>query len=183
MKKLLFAMASIAILVLSSCGNKTKPSTRVSVWGEGVDTTTVAEIKLSGEKVLVPFKRMESGLAEVQVSLNGVPFNMWWDTGASVTCISLLELEKLAKEKKISLDDYMGPAMSKIADGSTTESAVFTIKEIFIQGKDNKYLILRDVAAMVSPSTQAPLLIGQNVISNLPKHSFNESTGLIEFEQ
>lgn len=176
-------MAGMAILMCASCGNKTKPSTRVSVWGENVDTTTVAEVKLSGEKVLVPFKRTDSGLAEVQVSLNGVPFNMWWDTGASVTCISLLELQKLAKEGKISLDDYVGPAMSKIADGSTTESAVFTIKEIYIHGQDNKYLILKDVAAMVSPSAQAPLLIGQNVISNLPKHSFNESTGVIEFEQ
>lgn len=183
MKKILFAMIGITILMCASCENKKKPSTRVSVWGENVDTATVAEVKLSGEKVLVPFKRTESGLAEVQVSLNGVPFNMWWDTGASVTCISLLELEKLAKEDKISLDDYVGPAMSKIADGSTTESAVFTIKEIYIQGQDNKYLILKDVAAMVSPSAQAPLLIGQNVISNLPKHSFNESTGVIEFEQ
>ena len=90
MKKILFAMAGIAIFACVSCGNKQKPSPRSSVWGENVDTTTVAEVRLSGEKVLVPFKRTESGLAEVQVSLNGVPFNMWWDTGASVTCISLL---------------------------------------------------------------------------------------------
>ena len=183
MKKILFAMAGMAILLCVSCDSKQKPSPRKSVWGENVDTTTVAEVKLSGEKVLVPFKRMESGLAEVQVSLNGVPFNMWWDTGASVTCISLLELQKLAKEDKISLDDYKGPAFSTIADGSTTESAIFTIKEIYIQGQDNKYLILKDVDAMVSPSAKAPLLIGQNVISKLPKHSFNESTGVIEFEK
>ena len=97
-------MAGMSILLCASCGNKQKPSPRSSVWGENVDTTTIAKIKLSGNKVLVPFKRMESGLAEVQVSLNGVPFNMWWDTGASVTCISLLELQKLAKEGKISLD-------------------------------------------------------------------------------
>lgn len=76
MKKILFAMIGIAILMCASCENKKKPSTRVSVWGENV----VTEVKLSGEKVLVPFKRTESGLAEVQVSLNGVPFNMWWDT-------------------------------------------------------------------------------------------------------
>lgn len=183
MKQIMLAMASIAFLMCASCGNNTKPSARVGVWGENVDTTMVSEVKLSGEKVLVPFKRKESGLAEVQVSLNGVPFNMWWDTGASVTCISLLELQKLAKEDKISLDDYKGPALSTIADGSTTESAVFTIKEIYIQGQDNKYLILKDVDAMVSPNAKAPLLIGQNVISNLPKHSFNESIGVIEFEK
>lgn len=182
MKKMILIIVGMVFFMCASCDKKPKPSARVGVWGENVDTSTVAEVKLSGEKVLVPFKRMESGLAEVQVSLNGVPFNMWWDTGASMTCISLLELEKLAKEGKISLDDYVGPAMSKIADGSTTESAVFTIKEIYIQGLDNKYLILKDVAAMVSPNAQAPLLIGQNVIRNLPRHSFNESTGVIEFE-
>lgn len=183
MKKTVFLIAVAAVIACTSCGNKQKPSQRSSVWGEDVSTITVAEVEQSGEQVLVPFKRMESGLAEVQVSLNGVPFNMWWDTGASVTCISLLELQKLAKEDKISLDDYVGPALSQIADGSTTESAIFTIKEIYIQGQDNKYLILKDVAAMVSPSEKAPLLIGQNVISNLPKHSFNESMGLIEFEK
>ena len=183
MKKILFVMVIGAMLICASCSNNKKPKQRSTVWGENVDTSRVADVKLSGDHVLVPFKRMESGLAEVQVSLNGVPFNMWWDTGASVTCISLLELQKLAKEGKISLDDYVGPAMSQIADGTTTESAVFTIKEIYIQGQDNKYLILKDVAAMVSPNAKAPLLIGQNVISNLPKHSFNESTGQIEFEQ
>lgn len=183
MKKILFSMAGIAIMMCILCCSKQKPSNRIDIWGEDVDTTAVKKVTLSGEKVVVPFKRTESGLAEVQVSLNGVPFNMWWDTGASVTCISLLELQKLAKEDKISLDDYKGPALSTIADGSTTESAIFTIKEIYIQGQDNKYLILKDVDAMVSPSVKAPLLIGQNVISNLPKHSFNESTGVIEFEK
>jgi len=182
MKKVLFALTGTVILLCSSCGNSQKPSPRVSVWDNTSDTTTVG-VKLSSEKVFVPFKRLEHGLAEVQVSLNGVPFNMWWDTGASVTCISLLELQKLAKENKISLDDYVGPAMSQIADGSTTESAIFTIKEIYIQGQDNKYLILKDIAAMVSPNVKAPLLIGQNVISNLPKHSFNEADGMIEFEK
>ena len=182
MKKVLFALTGAAILFCSSCGNSQKPSPRVSVWDNNSDTTTVG-VKLSSVKVFVPFKRLENGLAEVQVSLNGVPFNMWWDTGASVTCISLLELQKLAKEDKISLDDYVGPAMSQIADGSTTESAIFTIKEIYIQGQDNKYLILKDIAAMVSPSAKAPLLIGQNVINNLPKHSFNETDGMIEFEK
>lgn len=176
-------MAIGAMMMCVSCHENKNPRERITVWGDGNDTSKVADVKLSGDHVLVPFKRLESGLAEVQVSLNGVPFNMWWDTGASVTCISLLELQKLAKEGQISMDDYVGPALSQIADGSTSESAIFTIKEIYIRGLDDKYLLLRDVAAMVSPNIEAPLLIGQNVINNLPKHSFNESTGQIEFEQ
>ena len=108
---------------------------------------------------------------------------MWWDTGASITCISALELQKLAKEGKITLDDYLGDAVSRLADGSSTEEVVFNIKEIYIQGKDNKYLRLTDVAAIVSANEEAPLLIGQNIISNLPKHRFNDRTGEIEFDR
>ena len=179
MKKVVLMISAILMLMCVSCSKNQKPSQRVIVWSENEDST----VMMNSKKVMVPFKRMESGLAEVQVSLNGVPFNMWWDTGASVTSISLLELQKLAKEEKISLDDYLGNTTSTIADGTTTEEAVFTIKEMYIQGKDNKHLILRDIIATVSPNQEAPLLLGQNVITNLPKHSFNESTGLIEFEQ
>ena len=183
MKKALFVMLAMAIFICSSCSEQQKPSKRIDVWGENVDTTTKAKAKLTGDRVVVPFKRLENGLIEVQVSLNGVPFNMWWDTVASITCISLLELQKLAKEGKIEMEDYVGPAMSEIADGSTTESAMFTIKEIYIQRRDNKFLILEDVVAMVSPNIQAPLLLGQNVISKLPKHTFNENAEIIEFER
>ena len=122
MKQTSLIIALAATVVLTACGGGQKPSKRDNVWGENVDTSVVAKNQVKGEKVLVPFKRINNDLLEVQVSLNGVPFNMWWDTGASVTCISLLELQKLAKEGKISMDDYQGPAFSKIADGSTTRA-------------------------------------------------------------
>lgn len=176
-KTYLLAMALIA-LILSSCGSDQKPTPRVSVWGDETSHTT----SMSNDKILVPFQRTNSNLAEVQVSLNGVPFNMWWDTGASITCISALELQKLAKEGKFELNDVQGTILTKIADGSTSESLVVNIKEIRIQGKDNNYLEVFDINAAVSASTDAPLLLGQDVIQNLPKHSFNEIEGVIEFE-
>lgn len=183
MKKLsllsLFSAAVIAIC--TACGGKGNVSQRVDIWGDDVDSTQ--SVSLSARKVLVPFDRTSGDLAQVQISLNGVPFNMWWDTGASMTCISALELQKLAKEGKIELDDYQGSVISRIADGSATESFVFNIKEIYIQGRDNQYLVLHDVAASVSPNTGAPLLIGQNIIQNLPRHTFREDEGVIEFEQ
>ncbi len=182
MKKLTLIF-TVLILVCTSCGSGQKPSSRDDVWGGNIDNSIVKEITLSGEQVLVPFKRTNSGLAEIQISLNGVPFNMWWDTGASITCISKLELQKLVKEGKISSEDFNGTITAGLADGSTTEEAVFIIKEIYIQGQDNKYLILKDVAATISANAQAPLLIGQNIISNLPKHTFDESAGIIVFEK
>lgn len=178
MKRIIFAAIVIVMMSCTSCGSRQKPSSRVNVWDK--ESSSIA---MSDEKVFVPFTRTPSGLAEVQVSLNGVPFNMWWDTGASITCISALELQKLAKEGKITLDDYLGDAVSRLADGSSTEEVVFNIKEIYIQGKDNKYLRLTDVAAIVSANEEAPLLIGQNIISNLPKHRFNDRTGEIEFDR
>lgn len=171
-----FVAPVVALGLLATACDKQKPSPRADVWGD--DST---EVIVSDNLVKVPFTRTPSGLIELQVSLNGVPFNMWWDTGASATCISVMELQRLAKEGKISMDDYMGPALSTIADGSTTESAVFRIKEIYIQGKDNKYLRLTDIEAMVSPNMEAPLLLGQNVMQELPKHLVNDDEGVIEF--
>ena len=45
------------------------------------------------------------------------------------------------------------------------------------------YLRLTNVAAVVSANEAAPILIGQNVISSLPRHKFNDSTGEIEFDR
>lgn len=180
-QKLLLVMAALALLIIVPCCKEgQKPTPRPSVWSE--DSTNV---KMSDNKVLVPFKRLENGLAEVRVLMNDVPFNMWWDTGASTTCISLLELQKLHKDGKIELDeDFEGITVAQLADGTSTELPVFNIKVLYIQGQDDtSYLILRDIEAQVVPNAEAPMLLGQNVISQLPKHSFNESMGVIEFDK
>ena len=78
----------------------------------------------------------------------------------------------------------MGTIQSSIADGSTVESAVFSIKEVVLKGQDDgHYLRLNDVLVAVSENIEAPLLLGQNVIQNLPKHSFDDSQEVIEFEK
>lgn len=184
MKKVIYIISAFAIVLINaSCGSNQKPSVRSSVWGEDVDTSTVKSISLSNEKVFVPFQRTASGLAQVQVSLNGVPFNMWWDTGASITSISSLEFIKLVKENRVEEDDKIGSIQAQYADGSSGEEDVYRIREISIQGKDNEHLTLYGVAVSVSENLGAPLLIGQNVISELPKHKFNDDTEEIEFDK
>lgn len=181
-----FIFCMSAIVFFTACGNKQKPSPRQQVWGNNtVDTTmTVKKVELKGDKVLVPFKRNSGDLAEVQVSLNGVPFNVWWDTGASMTCISSLEFVKLMKEGKISDDDYVGNVGSTIADGSSTVEKVYKISEIFILGQDNEhYLRLNDVYVAVAENLGAPLLLGQNVIKELPAHTFDDNKEIIIFDK
>lgn len=179
MKKNVLLLFATTMLMCISC-NDQKPSQRENAWDE---EKAVKNVTLSGEKVYVPFKRTDSGLAEVQVSLNGSPFNMWWDTGASITSISSLEFIKLMKENKVSAEDKIRSIQVAFADGSSGVEDVYLIHEIFIQGKNNDYLKLEDVAVTVSESLGAPLLVGQNVISQLPKHKFNDETEEIEFDK
>lgn len=174
MKKSLFLIAGI--LVLISCNNQ-KPAPRKPIM-----SSTELSVQSNGEKICVPFRRTPSGLAEVQVSLNGVPFNMWWDTGASVTSISALEFVKLRKEGVISNRDYVQTITTSIADGSQVSEDVYLIRELYLKGEGDKYLVIYNVHAAVSESLNAPLLIGQNVIQELPQHTFNEQNSVIEFD-
>ncbi len=177
-KFLVVALVALSVLLVA-CGSKEKPSPRVDVWG----SNDGLRISMDAPKIEVPFKRLEGDIIEVQVSLNGVPFNMCWDTGASMLCISSLEFTKMYKERRITEADYKGEILTSIADGSTVKSKVYTIRKIYIKGMDDKILRLYNVDAVVSKNVDAPLLIGQNVIKQLPKHMVNDSTGMIEFEE
>lgn len=178
MKKNILLLCGL-LLIMTACGGGQKPSERSKVWDEDAQT----EVELSNSKVLVPFQRTSGELAEVKVSLNGVPFNMWWDTGATMTCISSMEFQKMQKEGKIASDAYYGTLKSQIADGSETYSPIYNINEFYLQGEDGQYLILRNILISVSPNPGAPLLIGQNVIQNLPQHTFDDSRGVIIFDK
>lgn len=98
--KNLFCILVIGLMLLcTSCGNKQKPSQRANVWK--TEATKSSEISLSSDKVSVPFKRTMSGLAEVQVSLNGVPFNMYWDTVHPLQVSPLWNWQNLQKKIKL----------------------------------------------------------------------------------
>lgn len=177
MKKVAIILIIIGVVIaagcyLQSCGGDQKASEREDVWS--VDTVSV---------IKVPFQRTGGDLIEIQVSLNGVPMNMWWDSGASTSSISALELLQLAKQGRITLDDYQRDVTTRIADGSTSTSLMFNIKELYIEAKDNKHLIINNINVLVSPNEGAPLLLGQNVMMNLPKYVINDAEGVIEFEE
>lgn len=177
-KKISIFLSIAAAAMLTACDNQ-KPSPRVDVYGDSEVETT----QMSADKVYVPFTRTESNLIEVQVTLNGVPMNMIYDSGASMTSISALELQMLAKAGKIELSDYMGNIVTQIADGSTSEGAVFNIKGLTIKGNNDQYLVVRDMEAIVSANDDAPLLLGQNAIRELPKHTIDDSKGVIIFDK
>ncbi len=60
------------LLLFAGCNNNKKPSARVNPWSDEVSTS----INISDRQVLVPFTRLDNGLAQVEIKMNGVPFNM-----------------------------------------------------------------------------------------------------------
>lgn len=171
MKKIIF-IAVIALTLCSSCSEKQK----IQWVGSNNDTTQV-------KKTLVPFSAKENGHITLQASLNGVPFNMIFDTGATGSTISVLELINLIKEGKIDADDILDYSPSMLADGSQMIGLEVTIKDFSIQGQNNESFSIPDVKVTVVDNAEAPILLGMDVIGKLPKHSFNYETNMIEFDK
>ena len=107
--------------------------------------------------------RNENGVKYVQVSVNGVGFEMIFDTGCSGALISAVEANYLYQKGKLSPDDILGTTQSQIADGSIVENMVVNLKEVVI----NNQITCSDVQATVSNNINAPLLLGNEVLDRL----------------
>lgn len=171
----------LCVGMMCGCKKKHKPSPRPEVYN--ADTVPKKKIKHSANSVVVPFKRTEGNLYEIVASINGVPFNMWWDTGASITSISALEALSLYKQGKLKDEDLGGNTWSRVADGRIVPNTVLHVYEILIEGQDNRYVKVNNVDILIQDSSiAAPVLLGQDVISQLPRHTFDEKQGTIIFE-
>lgn len=114
----------------------------------------------SGDEVEIPF-REEGGVKYITVNVNGVGFEMIFDTGCSGALISLAEAQYLAEKGKLTKEDILGMTQSQIADGSIVENMVVNLKEVII-GDRIRY---PDVTATVSSNINAPLLLGNEVLN------------------
>ena len=177
MKSLKFILLSlISIYVLAGCTSGREPSPRVNVWE--ADTVKVEKPKR------VKFKRTDgSGLIQIEALINGVPFNMWWDTGASITTISALEFVNLIKGDVISEDDAMENIQTRNANGSVSTCGMFMCREFKIRTTDGSEFVLDNVEVAVSDNVGSPLLIGQNVMRRLPNAHVLDFEGVIEFKE
>ena len=112
--------------------------------------------------MVVPF-RSEHGVKYVQVKVNGVGFDMIFDTGCSGTLISVAEANYLYQKGLLTEEDFRGKSQSQIADGSVVENMVVNLREVVI----NDQIRCPDVEATVSASIHAPLLLGNEVLARL----------------
>lgn len=173
MNKILTVIALVAAMALTSCGGGQKPSQRVrSVQTEKSD---------SAVKKVAFTKAGLNKTPEIHVTMNGVPFKMLWDTGATITVISSQELGQLVKDGAVNDADILGEMRVVVADGSSVKVPVINIRELTI-ATDGEPYVVNNVQVTVVSDPSASLLLGQNVMKELPKYSINEAEQTFDFE-
>lgn len=113
--------------------------------------------------VEVPFTSA-NGVTKVDCTINGLPLNFIFDTGASDVTISQTEANFMFKNGYLSSKDIVGKQRYGTADGSVHVGTVFILNHINFGG-----LELTGVQASVVANQKAPLLLGQTVLKRLGK--------------
>lgn len=122
------------------------------------------EETLGKERVVeIPFTKA-NGVTKVDCTINNLPLNFIFDTGASDVTISQVEANFMFKNGYLSNKDVIGKQRYQTADGSISVGTTIILKEIQFAG-----VTLNDVRASVVKSQNAPLLLGQTVLQRLGK--------------
>lgn len=132
----------------------------------------------SSKEVSVPFTE-QAGLKLIDVTVNRkFTVKMILDSGCSGTLISIAEAKYLFDKGCFTEEDILGTTKSMIADGSIVENMVINLRELVIGGQ----IVCTDVTATVSENTQAPLLLGNEVLNRAPSYSVDNKNKVIKFQ-
>lgn len=119
-----------------------------------------AEVRIHMEK--------EAGVYKVPCLVNGLKMNFIFDTGAANVCLSLTYAKMMLENGHLKDSDFKGTSQATLADGSVIDNLVVNLRRVEIGG-----LTIENVTAIVVPSQNAPLLLGQSVIQRLGKVSID----------
>lgn len=120
-------------------------------------------LNLTGSSNSIKLIKTVSGVFEVPVILNGVlKINFILDSGASEVSLSPDVALTLLRTGTITENDWLPSQTYIFADGSTAKSNRFLIRKLSIGD-----LVLTNIEAGISKSIQAPMLLGQNVLTQL----------------
>lgn len=168
MKQPLFLL--ITLLAITSCnGGNSNPPVQLSTASSKAD-----------KGISVPYSEMR-GVKTIPVRLNGVSMEAIYDPGCAGVHMSLLELQTLLKNGKVSEDDVVGTSTSMMADGSSMENIDVIINEIEIGGKDG--IVIPNVKASVSLNIDAPLLLGNAVFNQVASVEVDNVGQVIKFKR
>ena len=124
--------------------------------------------------VEIPFTK-SGGVTKVDCTINDLPLNFIFDTGASDVTISQVEANFMYKNGYLDSRDIVGKKTYQVATGAIAVGTTIILKEIEFAG-----LILRDVRASVVESQNAPLLLGQTVLQRLGKIEIDNTQRILK---
>lgn len=166
----LFILCWLVSLALVSCKSKSKP-----VYIDYSAATDSVPIKDSVESSFdIPYCE-EGGVKLIPVQINTLKVDMIFDTGASMTSISMAEANYLYSKGLLDKEDVLGTASSQVADGRITTGMVVNLKEVLLDGK----LPFYDVKAFVSDNMRAPLLLGNEVLNRVASYTIDNEQQVI----
>ena len=151
-----YTVTMLCLFLLSACGGKKKQSSYIDLDADIV----------SSELTEVPY-REAGGVKFVHVKVNGVGWDMIFDTGCSGTLLSLSEARYLYEKGLLSDNDILGFAHSQIADGSIVENMVVNLRKVSIVANGGETIDCYNVCATVSNNIDAPLLLGNIVLDEV----------------
>lgn len=122
-------------------------------------------------------RKGDGGVYYVPMRINGQELEFVFDTGASSIQISQLEANLLMKQGKISSEDIEGISELTIADGSSVSALCINLREVELAG-----VKLYNVKAFVGENMEAPLLLGQTVMSRFGSFKVDYKNETITFE-
>lgn len=106
----------------------------------------------------------QSGIYKVPCTVNGLPLNFFFDTGAADVTLSDVEANFMLKNGFLTKSDIKGSTYYGDANGTISEGTTIVLRKVEFGG-----LTLENVRASVVHNQQAPLLLGQTVLSRLGK--------------
>ena len=118
------------------------------------------------------------GLIEVPIMINDqLELDFIVDTGASDLTIAPDVAMTLIRTDTIDDSDLLGTTSYRLADGSISDNVRIRLNQIEIDD-----ITLYNVEASVSSNIDAPMLLGQNVLSEFDQVIIDYSSGTIEFQ-
>jgi aspartyl protease family protein len=140
------------------------------------DTPVHDELPDATRKVVVQMKK-EDGIYKVPVVINGTEMDFYFDTGAGMISMSQVEAAFLLKNGKLNGNDVLGTQSYSTADGSVGRSSIINLKDVSIGGRT-----IHNVEASIVDNADAPLLLGQSLLSRFGKISIDYEKSQITLE-
>ncbi len=119
-----------------------------------------------------------NGVYSVPVELNGVlKIDFIFDSGASDISISPDIALTLLKAGTIKKEDWLPGAYYSFADGSSAKSERFKLHSVKIGNK-----VIKNATCSISNSINSPMLLGQSVLSEFGKYTFDNNLKVLTIE-